>query len=54
MLVTRYKDAKPYEAPEHPEIRLESAKLSPDRAVEVLLDYLSERGMTRPPTIEGA
>jgi bifunctional enzyme CysN/CysC len=44
----------PYEPPESPEVRLESAKVSPDQAVEILLEYLSERGMTKPPTSDGA
>jgi bifunctional enzyme CysN/CysC len=39
----------PYEPPEHAEVRLESAKLSSEQAVEVLLSYLNEHGMTKPP-----
>jgi bifunctional enzyme CysN/CysC len=39
----------PYEPPEHAEVRLESAKLSAEQAVEVLLSYLNEHGMTQPP-----
>jgi bifunctional enzyme CysN/CysC len=40
----------PYEPPERPEVRIESAELSPEQAVEALLDYLRERGMTKAPT----
>ncbi|MPZ57865.1 MAG: sulfate adenylyltransferase subunit CysN [Rhizobiales bacterium] len=39
----------PYEPPEHPEIWLDSAKLSPEQAVDVLLAHLHERGITMPP-----
>jgi len=39
----------PYEPPVNPEIRLDSSKLSPERAVEALLEYLNEREMTKPP-----
>jgi bifunctional enzyme CysN/CysC len=39
----------PYEPPEYPEIRLDSARLSPEQAVEVLLEFLHEQGMTKPP-----
>jgi bifunctional enzyme CysN/CysC len=36
----------PYEPPDHPEVRLDSASLSPEEAVESVLDYLRARGMT--------
>jgi bifunctional enzyme CysN/CysC len=39
----------PYEPPENAEIRLDSARLSPEQAVEVMLEHLHERGMTKPP-----
>jgi len=39
-----------YEPPEDPEIRLESAHLSPEGAVETLLEYLHKRGLTKPAT----
>jgi bifunctional enzyme CysN/CysC len=39
----------PYEPPEHAELRIDSASLSPEHAVELLLEYLHEQGMTKPP-----
>jgi bifunctional enzyme CysN/CysC len=38
----------PYEPPENAEVRIESHKLTPEEAVEVLLEYLRDRGMTKP------
>jgi bifunctional enzyme CysN/CysC len=43
----------PYEPPENPEVQLNSASMTPEHAVEVLLEYLNERGMTKPPTDAG-
>ena len=37
----------PYEPPENAEVRIESDKMTPEEAVEVLLEYLRERGMTK-------
>jgi bifunctional enzyme CysN/CysC len=42
----------PYEAPEHAEVRIDSAKTSPEQAVEVLLDYLYTQGTTKPPVVK--
>jgi bifunctional enzyme CysN/CysC len=38
----------PYEPPEQAEVRLESDRLTPEQAVELLLEYLREHGATGP------
>jgi len=35
----------PYEAPENPEIVLDTSKLDPEQCLQKLLDYLQERGL---------
>jgi len=39
----------PYEAPEHPEIRLDTTSLSAEQSVDRLLAYLQDRGTVTPP-----
>jgi bifunctional enzyme CysN/CysC len=38
----------PYERPENPDVRLDTAILSPEQAVELLLKELEQRGLTSP------
>lgn len=45
----------PYEAPEHPEVELDTARFPPERCVRAVLAYLEEKGLLNPPTdIPGA
>jgi bifunctional enzyme CysN/CysC len=37
----------PYEAPEHPELRIDTTRLSPERAAEIVLDTLRRAGVIR-------
>jgi len=38
----------PYEAPERPEIRIDTTSVSPDEAAEVIVAYLQRRGLLQP------
>ena len=38
----------PYEPPENPEIRLDTTQISPEEAVEALMQYLEEKGLLSP------
>ena len=40
MQVTRYKDAKPYEAPEHPEVHLATSGRSIDECADLVFSRL--------------
>jgi len=39
----------PYEAPEHPEIRIETMRLTPEQAAEQIVEYLSSHDMLKRP-----
>jgi len=37
----------PYEAPENPEIRVQTDKVSVEEAVKIIVDYLQEKGLVK-------
>lgn len=37
----------PYEAPENPELRIETDKVSVEEAVKAIVDYLDEKGLLK-------
>lgn len=44
----------PYEAPEQPELELDTARFSPEQCVRTVLAYLEEHGLLNPPADAGA
>ena len=44
----------PYEAPIHPEIRLDTVNHTPEENAKIILDYLVEQGFIRVPKYETA
>jgi bifunctional enzyme CysN/CysC len=40
--------SSPYEAPENPELHIDTTKLTPEAAAELIVDKLAERGLLRP------
>jgi adenylylsulfate kinase-like enzyme len=46
--------ASPYEPPENPELRIDSAATSATQAVDVLVEYLQTRGAAIPASRDGA
>ena len=38
----------PYEAPENPELRIDTTTTSPEEAAETIVAYLQQRGMLEP------
>jgi bifunctional enzyme CysN/CysC len=40
--------SSPYEAPENPELHIDTTRLSPEAAAELIVEKLEERGLLRP------